>query len=269
MPEITVNGINLYYEMHGSNGPHMMLICGLGSHLAAWDLEFVEMLTRETQLVLFDNRGSGRSEKPDTQYSIPMLADDAAGLLDSLGIPDAHVLGASMGGMIAQEFAVRHPHRTATLTLCCTTPGGDKMIPPESDVILTLARVDGLTPEEIARKNRPLSFTQEFMDNNWDWLEEKMRREIPYTAPAFAFKRQMAAAMHHDSYDGLAMITCPTLVLTGTEDILVPPENSDLIASRIPGAVLKRYEKTGHGFMSEARDAVVSDILDMVQRHSS
>jgi len=269
MPGIKFDGIEFYYELHGSAGPCLMLICGLGSHLDAWDVELVEALSAKVRLILFDNRGAGRSDKPDIEYSIAMHADDAAGLLDALGVANAHVLGASMGGMIAQEFALRHPQKTASLILCCTAPGGDNMVPPEPEVIETLARVDGLTPEEIWRKNQPLSFTQEFLDNNQAWLDRKMRRELPYTAPPFSFKRQMTAAMRHNSFDRLPEIKCSTLVMTGTEDILIPPQNSELIASRIPGAVLKQYENLGHAFMTEARDAVVGDILEFVHVNSA
>lgn len=257
-----VNDINIYYEAHGSKGPHLMLLCGLGAHLATWDLELIEALSEKVQLLLFDNRGAGRSEKPDEEYSMMMFADDAAGLLDALDIESTYVLGASMGGMIAQEFALRHLRRVAGLILCCTSPGSRRMVLPEMEVLEKLAEVDGLTPEEINRKNRPLSFTRDFMENNWDWLEEKMRREIPYSAPAFSFKLQMGAAMQHNTYSRLPQIMCPTLVMTGTEDILVPPGNSDLLASQIPNAVLKRYENAAHGFMSEARDAVVRDIFE-------
>ncbi len=269
MAKITIDGIELYYELHGSEGPYLTLICGLGSHLAAWDLELVEELSKKTQLVLFDNRGAGRSDKPDVDYSIQMHADDAAGLIDALGIARSHILGASMGGMIAQEFALRHSDRTESLILCCTAPGGDMMVPPEQEVIQKLAQVDGLTPEEIWRKNLPLSFTKEFIQNNEEWLDEKMRRELPYTAPPFSFKRQMAAAMRHDAYDRLPDIKCPTLVMTGTKDILIPPQNSDLIASQIHEAVLKRYESVGHAFMTEVREEVVRDILDFVTQSPS
>ena len=140
---------------------------------------------------------------------------------------------------------------------------------PSLEVLETLADVDGLTPEEISRKNRPLSFTQKFMDENWDWLEEKMRREIPHSAPAFSFKRQMAAAMQHNAYSRLPDIKSPTMVMTGDVDILIPPENSELLASQIPGSVLKSYDGVGHAFMTEAREAVTSDILDFIKRHST
>jgi len=256
-----INGVNIYYETHGANGPDLMLICGLGAHLATWDVELIEALSQKTRVIVLDNRGAGRSDKPDAEYSMAMFADDAACLLDVLRIESAFILGASMGGMITQEFALRHPQRTAGLILCCTSPGSKKMVLPDSEVLETLAQVDGLTPEEINRKNRPLSFTPKFIEENWDWLEEKMRREIPYTAPAFAFNRQMAAAMQHNTYKRLPNITCPTLIMTGTEDILIPPGNSDLMASQIPGAVLKRYENTAHGFMTEAMDTVVQDIF--------
>jgi len=262
-----VGDIELYYEMHGTRGPDLMLVCGLGGSVVSWDMELVEALSRETRLLLFDNRGSGRSDKPDSEYTMAMLADDAAGLLDYLKIENSHILGASMGGMIAQEFALRHPAKTATLILCCTSPGSHRMVTPSMEVLETLAQVDGLSAEEINRKNRPLSFTQCFIERNREWLEEKMRQEIAYSTPAFSFKRQMAAAMQHNSYSRLPQITCPTLILTGADDILIPPENSDLLASQISNSVLKRYEGVGHAFMTEARDAVVNDILDFIGEH--
>lgn len=268
MSKIKVDGIKLYYETRGSKGPYLMLICGLGGHVDTWDLELIKALSRETRLILFDNRGAGRSDMPDVEYSIAMLAGDAAGLLDSIGIARAHILGASMGGMIAQEFALNHPDKTVSLILCCTAPGSRRMITPADDVIETLAEVDGLTPEEISRKNRPLSFTKEFIEKNWDWLEEKMQREILYPMPPFSFRRQMAATMLHNAYSRLPQIKCPTLVMTGTEDILVPPKNSELIASQISDAVLNRYQNTGHGFMTEAREAVIRDILAFVKQNS-
>jgi pimeloyl-ACP methyl ester carboxylesterase len=246
-----------------------MLICGLGGHVVGWDVELVEALERETQLILFDNRGAGRSDKPDIEYSIAMHADDAAGLLDAIGVEKASILGASMGGMIAQEFALRHPEKTNALILCCTAPGSNRMVAPSQEVLETLATVDGLTPEEIARKNRPLSFTQKFMDENWDWLEEKMRRELAHPTPAFSFKRQMGAAMQHNTYSRLPDITSPTMVMTGDVDILIPPENAELLASQVPGSVLKRYKGVGHAFMTEQRDAVVKDLLEFIGDHSS
>jgi pimeloyl-ACP methyl ester carboxylesterase len=269
MTKAKVGDVELYYETHGTQGPYLMLICGLGGHILGWDIELIEALERETRLILFDNRGAGRSEKPDIEYSIAMHADDAAGLLDVIGIESAAILGVSMGGMIAQEFALRHPGKTDSLILCCTSPGSHRMVAPSQEVLETLADVDGLTPEEINRKNRPLSFTQEFMDENRDWLEEKMQREIAHSAPAFSFKRQMGAAMQHNAYSRLPDIKSPTMVMTGDVDILIPPENSYLLASQIPDSILKRYDGVGHAFMTEERDAVVKDILEFISNHST
>lgn len=269
MAKAKVGDIELYYETHGTKGPHLLLVRGLGSHVGSWDPEFVEALASETRLILFDNRGAGRSDKPDVEYSIPMMADEAAGLLDVLGVERAAVGGLSMGGMICQELALRHPDKTTSLILCCTSPGGSEMIMAAPEVLLALADVEGLTPEEVARKGWAITYAQTFIDENRDFLEEKTRRELPYAIPAFAFKRQMAAAMLHDAYDRLPEIECPTLVMTGSEDVLIPPGNSDLIAAQIPGSILKVHDGTGHGFMTEAMDAVAADILDFVRRHSS
>ena len=269
MAKVKVGDVELYYETHGAQGPHLMLICGLGGHILGWDIELIDALERKAQLILFDNRGAGRSDKPDSEYSIEMHADDAAGLLDVIGVEKASIMGVSMGGMIAQEFALRHPGKTDSLMLCCTSPGSHRMAMPSQEVLETLADVDGYTPEEIARKNRPLSFTQKFMDENLDWLEEKMRRELAHPTPAFSFKRQMAAAMQHNAYSRLPDIKSPTMVMTGDEDILIPPENSELLASQIPASVLKRYDGVGHAFMTEKRDAFVKDLLEFIDNHST
>ncbi len=268
MAKQKVGDIEMYYETHGAEGPYLALVRGLGSNVAAWDTELVEALARKTRLILFDNRGAGQSDKPDVEYSIPMLADDLAGLLDALGVERASICALSMGGMIAQEFALRHPQKTTSLILCCTSPGGDKMTLPSPEVLQTLADVDGLTPAEVMRKHWPLSYLPKFIDENLDWLEEKIRREIVHPMPTFAFKRQMAAAMQHDAYDRLPDINCPTLVMTGDQDILIPPENSDLLVSQIPGASFKCYENTGHAFMTEALQTVAADILEFLGNHS-
>ncbi len=146
MPKIQVGEVKLNYDVAGKGEP-LLLIMGLGASSAQWDPELVTELARTFRVITFDNRGTGQSDKPDAPYSIEMFADDAAGVLDQLDIRRAHIFGVSMGGMIAQEFALRHPNRTATLTLGCTTAGGTHGVPPppESLKILTAPR-EGVSP---------------------------------------------------------------------------------------------------------------------------
>src|SRR5215471_5487233 len=174
MPKLRVSDINVHYDVSGSGEP-LLLIMGLGASSAAWEPELVEELAKAFRTITFDNRGTGQSDKPDKPYSIEMFADDAAGVLDGLKIPRAHIFGVSMGGMISQEFALRHPNKTATLTLGCTTAGGANSVPPppESLKVLTAPRV-GVSPEEIIRRGWPLSFTKPFIEKNREWLESRI-----------------------------------------------------------------------------------------------
>lgn len=123
MPHVQINGINLHYEVAGQGQP-LLLIMGLGAPAAAWDPILVQELAKTHRVIIYDNRGTGMSDKPDTPYTIAMFASDAVSLLDALNVPRAHVFGVSMGGMIAQELTIHYPQRVASLILGCTTPGG-------------------------------------------------------------------------------------------------------------------------------------------------
>jgi pimeloyl-ACP methyl ester carboxylesterase len=128
MPTTKANGIELYYEVHGE-GPPLLLIMGLGANATAWYRQ-IPVLSERYRVIAFDNRGAGRSEKPLEPYSIPQMADDAAALMDTLGISTSHVFGMSLGGMIAQEYALRHPERVQALVLGGTTPAAPRQCGP-------------------------------------------------------------------------------------------------------------------------------------------
>ncbi|HYK64140.1 MAG TPA: alpha/beta hydrolase, partial [Patescibacteria group bacterium] len=137
MPRIQVGEVNLNYDIAGKGEP-LLMIMGLGASSAAWDPELIAELARTFRVITFDNRGTGQSDKPDAPYSIEMFADDAAGLLTKLDVPRAHIFGVSMGGMITQEFGLRHAGRAATLTLGCTTAGGRHSVPPPPESLKVL-----------------------------------------------------------------------------------------------------------------------------------
>jgi pimeloyl-ACP methyl ester carboxylesterase len=263
MPRKLVNGVNIYYEKHGKGQP-LALLMGLGGNIAMWDTELIEALGKRFEVLIFDNRGTGRSDKPDTEYTIEMFADDSASLLDALGIESAFILGASMGGMTAQEFALRHPRKCRKLILCCTLAGGENTVPPTAEALAILISVKDLSPEEGTRAMRPAAFTKKFIETHWDWLEEKLKKETDYPTPPYAFERHLMAAMTFDAYDRLPRISCPTLVMAGTEDILVPAKNSEILAERIPDSKLILFNHSAHGFMSERLDDCVSAIFDFI-----
>jgi pimeloyl-ACP methyl ester carboxylesterase len=265
MPRIKVRDIELHYDVYGSGEP-LLMIMGLGASSAAWDPELVDALAGSFRTITFDNRGTGQSDKPDAPYSIEMFADDAAGVLDALDIRRAHIFGVSMGGMIAQEFGLRHPERTGTLTLGCTTAGGAHSVPPppESLKILTAPR-EGVPPDEIIRRGWPLSFTPGYIKTHRAELEARIPRLLEHPTPPFAFKRQLEGTYTLKTWDRLPNIKAPTLVITGAEDVLIPARNSELLAERIPAARLHIIPGVGHGFTTEARDEFLEVFIPFVK----
>src|SRR5690348_596725 len=267
MPQARIGDVNLHYDVRG-NGEPLLMIMGLGASSAAWDPELIEELGKSMRVVTFDNRGTGQSDKPDAPYSIEMFADDAAGVLDHLKIPRAHIFGVSMGGMIAQEFALRHPGKTQTLTLGCTTAGGAHSVPPppESLKILTAPR-EGVAPEEVIRRGWPLGYTAEYIRAHRDELEAAIPRLLEHPTPPFAFQRQLEATYTLKTWERLPQIKAPTLVITGAKDVLIPAKNSELLAERIPGAMLHLIPNAGHAFATEGRGEFIRTFLPFVKEH--
>ncbi|MCP4763094.1 MAG: alpha/beta fold hydrolase, partial [archaeon] len=187
--------------------------------------------------IIFDNRGAGRSEKPKSEYSIKIFADDIIGLMDVLNIKKAHVLGISMGGMIAQEVALNYPERVEKLIICSSNCGGNKQIIPSKQVLNILTKDKrGMTLEEVTEETIFLVFSQDFIKDHPSVINEEKKKMMKYPIPARSFLKQYKAIMKFSSGRRLNKITIPTLVMHGKEDILVPPENSVIIAKSIPNA---------------------------------
>jgi 3-oxoadipate enol-lactonase len=188
-------------------------------------------------------------------------------VLDQLDVPRAHIFGVSMGGMIAQEFALRHPKRTATVTLGCTTAGGTHSVPPppESLKILTAPR-EGVSPAEVIRRGWPLGHTPKYIAENRNALEAAIPRLLEHPTPPFAFQRQLEATYTLKTFERLPQIKAPTLVVTGAEDVLIPAKNSEIIAAQIPGAKLHIIKGVGHAFM-DAREEFLKVFLPFVKSH--
>ncbi|MHB8381296.1 MAG: alpha/beta fold hydrolase [Candidatus Binataceae bacterium] len=267
MPSMKVGKVNLHYDVYGAGDP-LLMIMGLGASSAAWDEELVQDLAREFRVITFDNRGTGQSDKPDEPYSIEMFADDAAGVMDGLKIARAHIFGVSMGGMIAQEFALRHAARTATLTLGCTTPGGKHAAPPpaESLKVLTAPRV-GVSPEDVIRRGWPLGFSAGYIKEHRAELEARIPRLLEHPTPPFAFQRQLEGTYTLNTWDRLGQIKAATLVITGGDDVLIPARNSELLAERIPGAKLRILAHAGHAFTTEARPEFMKAFVPFLKAH--
>lgn len=267
MSHAQINGIQLHYEVRGHGQP-LLLIMGLGSPAANWDQPFVEAMTKTHQVITYDNRGTGQSDKPDADYSIALFASDAVGLLDALNIPKAHIFGISMGGMIAQELAIHYPQRIASLTLGCTTPGGKNAVPAPPESMEALKGRAGQTPEEAGRAAWKLSFSEDYIRAHRDELEAHLQQSLTHVTPRFAYERHIQATMTLRVFKQLKDITAPTLVATGRDDVLIPAANSEILTREIPNAELHIFDNAGHGFVTAAREPFLAVFKEFLARQS-
>ena len=274
MSTAKVGSIELYYEEHGSGDP-LLLIMGLAADSRAWLFQ-VPDFARRYRTISFDNRGVGRSSKPPGPYTMHQMADDAAGLLDVLGIAHAHVVGVSMGGMIAQELALRHPGRVRGLVLGCTFPEPDSAVEQQRQFSVSQfggritatgeMQIDlqALDPLQFFQHLLPRVFNQSFIDTELPKLIELFSGALEYGFSLEAILGQVQAVMGHRTTERLHQIIAPTLVISGDADLLVPPANSDVLARHIPGARLVKVPGGSHGFNFETPDLFNRHVLDFL-----
>ena len=267
VPRATANGIELEYEVFGDpSAAPLLLISGLGSQMIGWDEQFCEALaSRAFRVIRFDNRDAGLSTWLDSGgvpdiaaavggrarpvYTLDDMADDAVGLLDALGIPAAHVVGASMGGFIAQLVALNHPGRVLSLTSIMSGPNGADQVPPAPDAAAVL-----LLPAPPAREQRieqslfitrTLRGSRDPLDH--DHERAKAARAIDRAYHPAGYARQFVALLAAPSrVPRLRSLRMPTLVIHGREDTLIPPENGRIVATAVPGARLLEVDGMGH-----------------------
>jgi 3-oxoadipate enol-lactonase len=265
MPKVKVGDINIYYEVHGKGEP-LVYINGAGGNTTQC-YGYIPVYSREYRLILFDNRGSGQTDAPDIPYTMEMLADDLAGLLDAIGIDAAFIFGVSFGGRIAQHFALRYPEKTLGLILGATTCGGPHSVPTDAATRNEMMSLRGLPPEKGAREGLRFFFTRDFIEKNPDLVEKMVAGMLAYPPPPHGQMRQSQAGVAHDTYERLPEIKAPTLVIHGEADRISPVENGRILASRIPNAELAILKNSGHLFMYEAEDESNRIILDFLKRH--
>jgi 3-oxoadipate enol-lactonase len=264
MPKVKVGDINMYYEVHGKGEP-LVLITGAGASMEMAAPAIIPVYSPEYQVVLFDNRGAGKSDVPDIPYTTEMMADDLSGLLDVIGIKSAHVCGTSMGGMIAQQFVLRYPKRVRSLILQSTYCGGQHSILPEETIRLSMGLK--IAPDELARRMIEISITPEFKEKNPVLIQQIISTMNTNLAPRVGMMRQGQAVKSHNTYERLPEIKAPTLVMSGDADRALPVENSRIMASRIPGAELVILKNAGH-LLIEAGGEPNRLILDFLKQHS-
>lgn len=263
MPHVDVGDTSLYYEIHGHGQP-VVMIRGLGSNADHWYSQ-LPALAAKYRVIIFDNRGIGRSTDPGGQFSVAMMAGDTLGLLDALDLERPHILGLSMGGMIAQELAINHPGRVRGLILACTHPGGKKQVRPTKDVeALFLEMVYVASPEAKAAAS-PTLFDPKNLAERPEMAREYAQVSLKHPAGAEILTKQWLAVQGHDTHDRLDLIKAPTLVLTGDADVLIPPGNSEILARRIPGAKLAVVPGGGHQILVEQPGPCNQIILEFLQ----
>ena len=255
-------GAKIYWDELGQGTP-VLLIMGLGYTSVMWH-RTRPALAQRYRTVAFDNRGVGLSDVPPGPYSIATMASDAAAVLDAAGITRAHVFGVSMGGMIAQEFALQYPARTRSLILGCTAAGGPSAVRAESKVIdVLMAR--GMTPEQARDAILPYIYDAA---TPRDKIDEDIKVRQPWLPTPAGYIAQLQAILAWESYSRIAQITAPTLVIHGKSDALVPPGNGELIAKRIPGARLVLLEHASHLFSTDQPEEANRQILEFLLSHA-
>ena len=267
MPRARVNDIDLYYQVHGQGHP-LLLIQGFGGGHEGWFFQ-TRAFKKHYQVIVFDNRGIGRTDRSPAPYTIKTMADDAIGLLNHLGIDSAHVLGMSLGGMVAQEVAISYPERVRKLVLVCTSPGEGEITDIDPEMLKAIGIKEGSSQPDL----RSVDFHKTVSAIVSLAFNKRLYRMVLVPLSKYHLKRvgvqghleQMEAVVGHSTLDRLHLIEAPTLVITGTEDRIMPPRSSEEIASRIPNARLVKVEGGSHAFFMEMRGRFNREILDFLR----
>ena len=266
MPTIAANGIDLHYLAAGHGAP-VVLLAGFGGDHLSWGLQFPAFRARH-HVIAVDNRGCGRSSAPDVPYTSALMAADTIAVLDHLGIAAAHVVGASLGGMIAQELALAHPTRVLSLQLHATTGRSDAYL----RVLLDTWRVvrAQLGREMVQQSIGLWLFGRRSFAERRELIDMLMRQATvhAYAPTEIGFARQGEALATHGALDRLSVITCPTLITAGEDDVLVPPRFAHELAGRIPHAELHLIREAGHMWCWEKPEEFNTLALDFIAKHT-
>jgi len=265
MPTIKANGIEIYYEITGS-GPPLTLIMGLGCSARQWQW-MVPVFAESFQVITFDNRGVGRTSKPDMDYTTDLFADDTYALLKALNIDKTHLLGASFGGMVAQKCALKYPEMVDCLVLGCTMPSFTHL-PPTDEILQIMPESQMVAPEEGVEMMMQLFLSEHFFTAQPDHtakLREVMTTEKKEQGQE-PFLRQLGAAMIHDTLHEVKNITVPTLAITGELDPIAPVKNARFLAEQIPDSTLAEISEGYHAFWVEKYEEACKTITTFLKK---
>lgn len=264
MPTATVNGIDIHYSLEGDGARTIVLVNGLADDLTTWELQMADLLAAGYQVLRYDNRGVGSSSVPPGPYTSRLLADDAKALVDHLGLSGFHLMGVSMGGMIAQEYALAYPDDLVTATFACTYAAPGPFCSRMFSMWHDMAPVNGVP--FIMRDVFLWAFTVPFFEDHPDDAAgfEAELAAMPMSVDAYLAQLQVIRT--HDTTDRLGTLSVPALVLAGEEDILIPVRLSRQLHALVPGA---EWATTtgGHACMWEHPAAFNKTYLDYLSRH--
>src|SRR5215471_2044794 len=263
MAYVENQGARIYWDEQGMGDPSL-LIMGLAYPSCMWHRTRPVLAVR-FRTIAFDNRGIGNSDVPPGPYPIALMASDVAAVLDAAGLDTAHVFGVSMGGMIAQEFALQYPKRVRSLILGCTAAGGPTAVRAEQDAIQMLMTRDRMSPEQALQA--PVPFIYDSATSR-ERIDEDLEHRRPWLPRAEGYIAQLQGILAWEGYSRLSAITAPTLVIHGESDRLVPPGNGKLIAERIPGAKLVMIPHASHLFLTDQTDAAHRFLLQFLEEQA-
>jgi pimeloyl-ACP methyl ester carboxylesterase len=265
MPQLALADIDLHYEVYGEGEP-VVLIPGLAGGAWIWFKQF-EALARHFQVLTFDPCGVGKSGYAERPPVMRLMADDVAGLMQGLRIERAHILGASFGGFVAQEFVLAYPQMTQTLTLSCTSFGGPNHVPPTMETLAALASTDGFNTEDRIRRNLLPAFSPRFASEQPDEVENVIKLRLASPVNEGTYRWQLSTAVGFNAEARVAGIEAPTLLLTGDADEIVPVENSRNLAALIPGSQLSVIDGGSHLFFIEQPEEFNSAVIEFLKSH--
>ena len=267
MPKAFVNGVSINYRVDGQGEP-LLLIMGLAGSMQSWIFQ-KHVFRKHFRVIAFDNRGVGRSDKPIGPYSMRMMADDTVGLMDHLGIEKTHILGVSMGGMIAQEIAINYPDRVKKLVLGCTFAREDETGGHTSHYFKGLGVESDCTDDELRKVSTKMVLTTDFSlaFNNrlYRMIVSRLTWVYAILLPTNGVHAQFVAIVDHDTLDRLHRIEAPTLIITGTQDRIIKHSSTEVIANRITNAKLVKLDGGPHAFFVTMKSRFNREVLDFLK----
>ena len=264
MPFVENQGVKIYWDEEGSGEP-LLLIMGLSYPSYMWH-RIRPVLAQTYRTIALDNRGVGQSDVPPGVYSIALMASDAAAVLDAADVQSAHVFGVSMGGMIAQEFALQYPNRVRSLILGCTSPGGENAVRAAPDVQSVITSLMSMSPKEGSEALVPILHAAETPRSR---IDEDLALRRKWHASPNGYLGQLQAIRSWEAFSRLHHIHAPTLIIHGDCDRLIPPRNSEILAECIPSAKLVLIPNAGHVFLTDQPQRSQSEIIGFLSQHSS